>query len=167
MLAQHSQAQLIDLSGGTPTFQIPNNPFYFIGGRGGGCSGSIILNITYPINGSTFYFPNISPNVTFDMSNARNPSCYYRIVIGGVAYGWNNWANCSNGDGYVNNKVITLPPGSLNIQVAAIDRCGVVYDNDYVNVVYPRKGLAISDTILAAIILLLLFIFIIDSEERV
>jgi hypothetical protein len=77
------------------------------------------LTITYPTDNQTFYFPTITPNVTFYLSGATGSiHCYHRIE----GYAWNNWSDCGNGGGEVNNQLITLPEGQpvyLTVNVTA------------------------------------------------
>jgi hypothetical protein len=98
---------------------------------------SFFLNITNPLNRSMFFFPNITPNVTFNLSGALTPDCY--TATNG------NWTNrpCGNG---VNWYLETLPEGyPTEIKVRVYDGCGYVEDNVYVKVFYGAPQLSYVD----------------------
>ena len=121
-LLQQCQA-LSSASGGGDGFEVPDNPFYFLwGGHGGICTSVIQLNITSPLNGTYFYFPGVTSNVTFILNGTTTPTCYYRLSVGGLWYAWNDWSGCEDGNESVNHKTVTLPiSDNVTIQVRVVD----------------------------------------------
>ena len=80
------------------------------------CSSDIFLNLTYPRINQTFYFPMITPNVTYVVAGAVNPVCYTA-----TEGGWTQ-RSCING---VNWYSETLPRGlPIHLSIWVIDDCG-------------------------------------------
>jgi hypothetical protein len=161
--------ELIPIHGGGSNLVIPEYPFYFsFNPKGSACVNNVLVNITNPINGSNIFFPNITPNVTFTMSGSTSPVCQYRLNVRDTWYAWNDWSDCGNGDGLVNNKLVTLPEGfPIIIQVRVDDTCGNTFDDVSVDVYYSHAG---SDTEIDWLILLptlmIFFILFLDKEKK-
>jgi len=136
-----SSAQIIiPVNGGGDPIIIPRDPFFvyqfYPSAFFENCD-NLFLNITYPINGSNFYFPNISPNVTFVLTNSMNPVCMYRLNVLDTWYEWNSWENCGNSDELINNKIITLPEGyPAMLEVMVLDGSCSISDIKSVSVYY-------------------------------
>lgn len=107
---------------------VPDKPFYDVYGF---CSSNLFLNITYPVDNQTFYFPTITPLVNYTISGASNPIC--RTATAG------NWTlrPCVNG---LNWYLETLPAGyDLPLSVNVQDDCGSnVTQSITLNVIYHR-----------------------------
>jgi hypothetical protein len=134
---------MLPVSGGHVSAIVCGPPVYdyFLG-----CSR---LNITIlgPANGSTYYMPNISPNVTFYVSGANNPLCQYNE--GGT---WNN-VSCANGN---NTETITLPQGwPLSFTFRITDGTCTAEHTISLYVSYGRHTLAGGRLIMILIILLI------------
>jgi LPXTG-motif cell wall-anchored protein len=162
LAATSSTALLWPVAGGGTSSYNPFYPFYYgfnnLGGGGVGCLTPPSLNITYPVQNDTFYLPNITPNVTFNLSASTDPFCYYRLFIEGTAYAWNAWSGCGEGSGEVNHKLITLPQGQpVTIQVRVDDGNCRVYDMVNVNVYYQTGNKQTDTVYLLGIMLMLAF----------
>ena len=115
------------------------NPFY-TGGLSSGCYESFNLSINYPADNQTFYFPHITPNVTFNLSGVGSPTCRYRFV----GYGWNNWTDCGFGGPETNNQLITLPDGENILQINVSGVCASASKQITVTAYY-RPGFFMED----------------------
>ena len=126
---------LLTADGGTQGFIIPDKPFYV---GDGGCLYPPSINITYPLNGSNFFFPSVTPNVTFTLSGATNPVCY-TATSGNFTV-----RECVNG---VNWYLETLPPGDgVPLSILVIDDCGSnVSETILLNVNYNHGTTAVLD----------------------
>jgi len=98
--------------------------------------GDIFLNITFPVNGSDFYFPGHTLNVTWDLQNVVNPFCEYKLVGGS----WNS-VYCAQGGADVNNKVVTMPEGYPQVLTLQVTDNGCWVEDSVEFNVWYRQGL--------------------------
>jgi hypothetical protein len=136
---------------GDAGFEVCRNPV---------CQSNSYVNVTiiYPPNGTKFFLPHVTPNVTFDLFGGTNPYCYYRLSYKGNTYLYNNWTDCGNGGNETNHKLITLPEGQpVIIEVRVDDNCGVAYAYTYVDVYYydPNGNVVFYDDVIAFAVLCL------------
>jgi len=154
---------IVDGGGEGSWLIVARNPFY----PGVLCQVSMTdVEIVSPVNGSTFIFPNITPNVTLNIQDAASPTCFYRTTGD-----WNAWEGCSNG---LNYKSITLPEGyPTPLTVRVEDVCGSLSDTNYYTVIY-RGGLPAIDqknfwliiALMSALMLFLLWRERCEEEEN-
>lgn len=121
---------LITVSGGARAETPQVNPILACGGATNGESylivprwpaydfmgGAPTVNITYPLDGGTYYQNNIQLNATVT-GNTTTPTCQYRINSGA----WNAY-NCVN-------ATVTFPEGSVTVEVQATDAGGTGTDS--------------------------------------
>jgi hypothetical protein len=167
-LLQQCQA-LSSVSGGSVGFQVPDNPFYFLwGDHGGGCISLIQLNITSPLNGTNFYFPDVTSNVTFTLNGTTTPTCYYRLRVGGAWYAWNDWSGCEDGDESVNHKTVTLPINdNVTIQVRVVDGYCTEESAVVVSVIKFVHGNTLGTGLMMFLpLLLVILIILLDRKKK-
>lgn len=151
-----------------------NHPLLVKGGGGSEANGYVIVagppvydyydnclglvSILDPANGTVFYFPNISPNITFYLENIQNPACSYATTGG-----WNNFT-CAQGN---TTKIVTLPEGLPLTVTFRVNSGNCVYSTDIKYMVHYRPGYATTDAklVLAAAISTM-FVFLLAYLQR-
>jgi hypothetical protein len=113
------------------------------------CSSVFNVYVVTPVNGSNFYFPVVTPNVTVSIIGYSGPvNCYYQI--GGL---WNTFNHCAVGEN-MTWDLVTLPEGyPVDIVVNITTGCGEVLNATKVNVWY-QPGYSSGDDIVMVILLL-------------
>jgi len=100
---------------------------YFYGGV---CGGNV--SILYPADNQSFFFPDITPNITFWVSGYTTPNCFYSV--GGL---YNNFS-CGNGN---TSMAVTLPEGNPTTISFLVTETGCANLTSSVDVhVYYRGG---------------------------
>jgi hypothetical protein len=88
--------------------------------------------IAYPVENQSFFFPEITPNITFVLGNTVSPLCSYSV--GGL---FNNFS-CANGN---NSIMVTLPEGNPTTIVLLVRQTDCLNLTNSTNVhVYYRGG---------------------------
>jgi hypothetical protein len=129
------------------------------------CSGeAIAVNVTVPANGSNYFFPSITENVTVSvigtLGNGSNLTCYFNV--GGA---WNNFTHCALGENRTYEDSVTFPQGyPLRVSALANTSCGS-YSGYSDITVYYHKGLK-QDTILVFGVVMLAIIALALVRKR-
>lgn len=122
--------QLLLEEGQQREFILCRNPFC---GNSLFCSSNSYVLITEPLNGSTYFFPNVSPKLNFTLFNSVAPSCYYRID-------GNSWNEIACVNGMNSFGPVTMPEGyPVTVTLNITDVCGNLINQTQFSVVY-RSG---------------------------
>jgi LPXTG-motif cell wall-anchored protein len=127
----------------------------------GSVCGAANINITYPINNDTYYFPLISSELNFTLSGTNNPTCYYRTT------GTWNQENCSNGDNTFGR--VTWPQGyPLRVTVRVDD--GACNSTQYIDVWvryhHGAGGAKANKTVWIGVVMVVILAFLMARRKK-
>lgn len=122
------------------------------------------INITYPVDNDTYYFPLITSELNFTLSGANSPTCYYKTTGA-----WNN-CTCTNGDNTCGP--VTWPEGyPLPITIRVDDPgCSSELKTEYiwVNYFHGAGGGRVNKTVWAGVLVpvVLCLLLVLGKKRR-
>lgn len=134
----------ISINGGASGIIIAGPPVYEYGG-----GETLSVEITFPIDGATYYVNTLDLNVSVSAS----AYCQYRIN----SNAWNNYS--------IPSQNVTLPAGSVKLTVSCVDAGVSGEDAARINVYTQGGGMRMSGS-MWVLVIVLVFMFMDDEDEK-